>query len=99
MRTIYSNPINNSTVLIQPKSQKFSSLLTTVLSYLRFYVLLCPIFNNEDSISISANAEDISGGGFVDYDTNTSINTILQNLNMNSTNPPPKMSLDISQND
>ena len=43
--------------------------------------------------------KDILGGGFVDYDTNTNINTILQNLNSDSTKSPPKMSLGISQND
>ena len=39
--------------------------------------------------------KDILGGGFVDYDTNTSINAILRNLNLNSMKPPPKMSLGI----
>ena len=43
--------------------------------------------------------KDILGGAFVDYDTNTCINAILQNLNLNSTKPPPKISLGISQND
>ena len=41
--------------------------------------------------------KDILGGGFLDYDTNTYINAILQYLNLNSTKPPPKKSLDISQ--
>ena len=43
--------------------------------------------------------KDILCGGFVDYDTNTYIHAILQNLNLNSTKPPPKMSLGISWND
>ena len=43
--------------------------------------------------------KDILGEGFVDYDTNTYINAILQILNLNSTKPPPKMSLGISRND
>ena len=43
--------------------------------------------------------KDILGGGFVDYDTNTCINAMLQNLNLDSTKPPPKMSLGISQNE
>ena len=43
--------------------------------------------------------KDILGGGFVDYDTNTCINAILWNLSLNSTKPPPKMSLGNSQND
>ena len=38
-------------------------------------------------------------GGFVDYNTNTNINAILRNLNMNSTKTPPKMSLGIGRND
>ena len=44
-------------------------------------------------------SKDILVGGFVDYDTNTYIHAILQNLNLNSTKPPPKMSLGISRND
>ena len=44
-------------------------------------------------------ARNILGRGFIDYDANTRINTILQNLNLNSTKPTPKMSLGISQND
>ena len=44
--------------------------------------------------------KDILGGDFVDYETNTCIiNAILRNLNLNSTKPPPKMSLGISRND
>ena len=43
--------------------------------------------------------KDILGGGFVDYDTNTCINAILRNLDLNSTKPPPSMSLGIHQND
>ena len=41
----------------------------------------------------------ILGGGFVENDTNTCINAILRHLNLNSTKPPPKMSLGISRND
>ena len=44
-------------------------------------------------------AYDILGGCFVDYGTNTCINGNLRNLNLNSTKPPPKMSLGISRND
>ena len=44
-------------------------------------------------------SKDILGGSFVDYETNSYINAILQNLNLNSTKPPPKMSLGISQNE
>ena len=43
--------------------------------------------------------KDILGGGFVEYDTNTWINAILQSLNLYSSKPPPKMSLGISQNE
>ena len=43
--------------------------------------------------------KDILGGGFVDYDTNTRIDAILRNLNLNSTKLLPSMSLDISRND
>ena len=43
--------------------------------------------------------EEILGGGFVDYDTNTCINAMLQNLNLDSTKPPPRMSLGISWNE
>ena len=43
--------------------------------------------------------KDILGGIFVDYETNTCINAILQNINLSSTKPPPKMSLGITQND
>ena len=41
----------------------------------------------------------ILGGGFVDYDTNTCISLILQNINLNSTKPPPKIFFGISWND
>ena len=43
--------------------------------------------------------KDILGGAFVDYDKNTWTNAILQNLSLDSTKAPPKMSLGISQND
>ena len=43
--------------------------------------------------------KDISGGGFVDYETNTCIKANLRNLKSKSIKPPPKMSLGISQND
>ena len=35
--------------------------------------------------------KDILGGGLVDYDTIIYIRVILQNLNLNSTKPPPKI--------
>ena len=43
--------------------------------------------------------KDTLDGAFIDYDTTTYINAILQNLNLNSTKPTPKMSLGISRND
>ena len=42
--------------------------------------------------------KDILGDGFVDYETNTCINAILQNFNLNPIKPPPNMSLGISRN-
>ena len=42
---------------------------------------------------------DILGGGFVDNETNTCINTSLGNLSLNLTKPPPITSLGISPND
>ena len=44
-------------------------------------------------------SKDILGRSFFEYDKNTCIYAILQNLNMNSMKPPPIMSLGISQND
>ena len=43
--------------------------------------------------------KDILGGGFVHYDTNTFINAIMQNLNLNSTKTPPSTSLGINPYD
>ena len=43
--------------------------------------------------------KDISGGGFVDYETNTCIKANCEISNSKSTKPPPKMSLGISQNE
>ena len=43
--------------------------------------------------------KDISGGGFVDYETNTYINTNCEISSSKSTKPPPKMSLGISRNE
>ena len=43
--------------------------------------------------------KDILGGGFVDYETNTCIKVNCEISKSKSTKPPPKMSLDISQNE
>ena len=43
--------------------------------------------------------KDISGGGFVDYETNTCIKANCEISNSKSTKPPPEMSLGISQNE
>ena len=43
--------------------------------------------------------KDILGEGFVAYDTNTCINTMLWNLNLDSTKSSPRMSLGISRNE
>ena len=42
---------------------------------------------------------DILGGGFVDNETNTCVNTSLGNLSLNLTKPPAITSLGISPND
>ena len=77
----------------QPFNQIFGGLW---ICFKELLSLLGRFFGNENSISILASAK---GGGFIDYETKTCINAILQNLNLYSTKPPPKMSLGISQND
>ena len=55
----------------------------------KILIILVPFFTNENSFSISA--EDISGGGFVDYETNTCIKADCKISNSKSTKPPPEM--------
>ena len=43
--------------------------------------------------------KDISGGGLVDFETNTCIKANCEISNSKSTKPPTKMSLGISQNE